>query len=265
MTLSIITVNLNNRDGLQRTIDSVVSQTFTDYEWIVIDGGSTDGSRMLIEQYSDNFAYWCSEPDKGIYNAMNKGIANATGDWFLFLNSGDWLFNKDVLGKIFNIQWNCDVIYGNMLLVKNGVNEPHTYPDNIVFSYFYDHTICHQATFYKGEVLKNKRYNEDFKIAADWLMQMELILLNKKFSHINEFITCFDGNGIGSQSNYNVFHERYLIYENYIPYHIKKDIEYVKKWEFVENRRSLRFLHNLFFKMCIFANKILHLFEKKSK
>ena len=94
MKLSIITVNLNNRDGLQRTIDSVVSQTFTDYEWIVIDGGSTDGSRELIGQHQDRFAYWCSEPDKGIYNAMNKGIAHAKGEWLQFLNSGAWLYSK---------------------------------------------------------------------------------------------------------------------------------------------------------------------------
>lgn len=94
--LSIITVNLNNCDGLRRTIDSVVSQTFTDFEWIVIDGGSTDCSRELMEQYKDHFAFWCSEPDNGIYNAMNKGIVHANGEWLLFLNSGDWLAEKKV-------------------------------------------------------------------------------------------------------------------------------------------------------------------------
>ena len=100
--LTIITVNLNNREGLQRTIDSVVEQTFTDYEWIVIDGGSTDGSRELIEQYADHFTYLVSEPDKGIYNAMNKGIAHAKSDWLQFLNSGDWLTEKDVLNNVFS-------------------------------------------------------------------------------------------------------------------------------------------------------------------
>ena len=85
MKLSIITVNLNNREGLQKTIDSVVNQTFRDFEWIVIDGGSTDGSKELIEQYADHFAYWVSEPDKGIYNAMNKGIKVAKGEYLQFL------------------------------------------------------------------------------------------------------------------------------------------------------------------------------------
>ncbi len=92
MKLSIITVNLNNKDGLQKTIDSVISQTFKDFEWIVIDGGSTDGSKELIEKYSDYISYWVSEPDKGIYNAMNKGIKVAKGDYLEFLNSGDIFF-----------------------------------------------------------------------------------------------------------------------------------------------------------------------------
>ena len=90
MKLSIITVNLNNLEGLKKTYESVVSQTFTDYEWLVIDGGSTDGSREFIEQHQDKFAYWCSEPDKGIYNAMNKGIVRAKGEYLNFMNSGDY-------------------------------------------------------------------------------------------------------------------------------------------------------------------------------
>ena len=103
MTLSIITINYNNRDGLQKTIDSVISQSFNDYEWIVIDGDSNDGSREIIEQYCDRFAYWCSEPDSGIYNAINKGLSHATGEYVQFLNSGDWLYSDNILEKAFSI------------------------------------------------------------------------------------------------------------------------------------------------------------------
>ena len=91
MLVSIITVNFNNLEGLKRTYESVVSQTFTDYEWIVIDGGSTDGSREFIEQHQDRFAYWCSEKDNGIYHAMNKGIRQAKGEYLNFMNTGDIL------------------------------------------------------------------------------------------------------------------------------------------------------------------------------
>ena len=114
MTLSIITVNLNNRDGLLRTIESVISQTFKDFEWIVIDGGSTDGSKELIEQYADHFAYWVSEPDTGIYNAMNKGIKMAKGEYMQFLNSGDFLRSSTILYDVFSIMPKADIIYGNI-------------------------------------------------------------------------------------------------------------------------------------------------------
>ena len=110
--LSIITVNLNNLEGLKRTYESVVCQTFTDYEWIVIDGGSTDGSREFIEQHQDKFAYWCSEPDKGIYNAMNKGIMRAKGEYLNFMNSGDCFASNDTLIRVLVDERNEDIIYG---------------------------------------------------------------------------------------------------------------------------------------------------------
>lgn len=89
MILSIITINL---EGLKRTYESIVHQTFTDYEWIVIDGGSTDGSREFIEEHEEKYSYWCSEPDKGIFNAMNKGVLHANRQYCLFLNSGDHFY-----------------------------------------------------------------------------------------------------------------------------------------------------------------------------
>lgn len=91
--LSIITVNLNNKDGLQKTIESVISQTCKDFEWIIIDGGSVDGSKDIIEKYSKEIDYWVSESDQGIYHAMNKGILRSHGEYLLFLNSGDYLFD----------------------------------------------------------------------------------------------------------------------------------------------------------------------------
>lgn len=96
MKLSIITINYNNREGLRKTIESVVAQTTREFEYIVIDGGSTDGSVDVIKEFSDYIDYWVSEPDKGIYNAMNKGVKVAHGDYCQFLNSGDWLYDSNV-------------------------------------------------------------------------------------------------------------------------------------------------------------------------
>src|SRR5512145_3080868 len=92
--ISIITVNLNNSIGLERTISSVVNQNFCDFEYIIIDGARTEGRLNVIKRYNERLKFWISEPDKGIYDAMNKGLLKATGDYLLFLNSGDFLYDK---------------------------------------------------------------------------------------------------------------------------------------------------------------------------
>lgn len=106
MRLSIITINYNNLEGLKKTVRSVMDQTWRDFEWIIIDGGSTDGSRELIEEVAarpdSQVSYWCSEPDKGIYNAMNKGTAKAKGEYYLFLNSGDSLYDNEIIYRFIN-------------------------------------------------------------------------------------------------------------------------------------------------------------------
>ena len=97
MKLSIITINYNNARGLERTIKSVICQTFTNYEYIIVDGGSTDGSLEVINKYADHISKWVSEPDEGIYNAMNKGTRMASGEYFNYMNSGDCFCDAHVL------------------------------------------------------------------------------------------------------------------------------------------------------------------------
>src|SRR6478735_1115877 len=113
--LSIITINYNNLQGLQKTIESVVSQSFKDFEYIIIDGGSTDGSKVLIEKYSESITYWVSEKDNGIYPAMNKGIQVANGEYLLFLNSGDWFYENTTLSMAIPMLRPFDIVYGNTM------------------------------------------------------------------------------------------------------------------------------------------------------
>ena len=94
LLISIITINYNNKSGLSRTIESVINQTYSNIQYIIIDGASTDGSKKIIKKYEHHISYWISEPDSGIYNAMNKGVDKAVGDYLLFLNSGDYLHGK---------------------------------------------------------------------------------------------------------------------------------------------------------------------------
>lgn len=232
MKLSIITINLNNRDGLQKTIDSVVSQTFKDFEWIVIDGGSTDGSKELIEQYADHFSYWVSEPDKGIYNAMNKGIKVACGEYLLFLNSGDWLYNSDVLKRTFSSSPKSDIIYGDVALCKNGIiDEIRHYSDKLSFKYLLKLSVAHCSTFIRRNLLNESPYNEMYKIVADRYFFLTHALKNKSFEHLNIIVSCFDLSGISSTEKERCRAEEERLTKEVIPESILVDIEDLEKYE----------------------------------
>ncbi|WP_373940767.1 glycosyltransferase [Polaribacter sejongensis] len=116
--ITIITINYNNLLGLKKTMQSVFDQTYKDVEYVIIDGGSTDGSKEYILDNAEKLAYWVSEPDNGIYNAMNKGIAKATGEYLLFLNSGDFLCDNYVLSKFSLELKDADIYYGNLIKVR---------------------------------------------------------------------------------------------------------------------------------------------------
>ena len=110
--LSVITINYNNKNGLIKTINSVINQTYKDFEFIIIDGGSTDGSLEVIQEYSGQINYWVSEPDNGIYHAMNKGIVMAKGEYCNFMNSGDCFFDEQVLKNAFSHNLSVDIFIG---------------------------------------------------------------------------------------------------------------------------------------------------------
>jgi glycosyltransferase involved in cell wall biosynthesis len=173
--LSIITINYNNKKGLEKTITSVVHQSFADYEYIIIDGGSTDGSVDVIKQYSDRVNYWVSEPDKGIYNAMNKGIRKATGEYCLFLNSGDKFTDKYILNKVFSISFSEDLVYGNTLYD----NMCQSYPENISLTYLISKSLPHQSTFIKKSLFESIGfYDEENRIVSDWEFFLKAIQLH---------------------------------------------------------------------------------------
>jgi len=200
MKLSIITVNLNNRDGLQKTIDSVICQTFRDFEWIVIDGGSTDGSKELIEKYSSHFAYWVSEPDKGIYNAMNKGIMVSKGEYLQFLNSGDMLVNENTLSQLFQCNYTESIVYGYMLRnsIDGNTNNSSMMKPILDWSDFFYDTLPHQSTFIKKIVFDTiGLYDESYKALADWKFFIDAIVYHN-FTYIftPQKISIYEGGGI---------------------------------------------------------------------
>jgi glycosyltransferase involved in cell wall biosynthesis len=178
--LSIITVNLNNKNGLQKTISSVLSQTMNFFEFIIIDGASSDGSVELIAQNQNKISFWISEPDSGIYQAMNKGIRAGKGEYVLFLNSGDFLIDNAVLKNVFGADNSEDVLYGRSNISKEDrviFTTPH--PDNLTLGFFYTQTISHQAAFIRRSLFDRfGYYREDLKIYADLDFWIRTIILN---------------------------------------------------------------------------------------
>lgn len=148
--LSIITINYNNKSGLEQTIKSVVNQNAEKHtEYIIIDGGSNDGSLDVIDENKEHFSYWCSEKDNGIYHAMNKGVAHATGEYLLFLNSGDFL-EPEVIATVLNELTGTDIIYGDIIFqTTNGERQTMVYPDTLSTEYMFFKAIGHPATFFR--------------------------------------------------------------------------------------------------------------------
>jgi glycosyltransferase involved in cell wall biosynthesis len=201
--ISIITINYNNLEGLKRTVESVVNQTWQEFEFVVIDGASTDGSVAYIESQGSQIDYWVSEPDKGIYHAMNKGIAKATGEYLLFLNGGDHFFNNDVLEQNHNVLNLVDIIYFNLHVVNSKSDFIKTYPEKLSFSYFVKDTLPHQASFIKASLFeKVGLYDEGLILLSDWKFFLDCICkYNSTYLKIDGLLTTFYFDGISSDFN----------------------------------------------------------------
>lgn len=222
MKYSIITINYNNCDGLRRTIESVVNQTCQDFEYIVIDGGSTDGSVEVIKEYADRIDYWVSEPDKGIYNAMNKGILQAHGEYLNFMNSGDCFYDTEVLMKI--IEENGDFIAGSYVRKDLNCLIPCENKD-VSFYNFCNPSFNHQAMFIKKHIFSKRLYDENLNIVSDWKLIMECLLNdNVQFRYINETIAIYDNAGISSNVELTRKERIKVLYE-ILPSFVAKDYE----------------------------------------
>lgn len=204
MTISVITINYNNVEGLRRTIESVLDQTSRDYEFVVIDGGSIDGSVDVIKEYETQIDYWVSEPDGGIYPAMNKGVRATHGEYCIFMNSGDEFYANDVIEGVTNLRINEDIVCGDICFGEKNISPN---PDKVTMRTFYKHTLYHQASFIKTWLLRNHPYDETMRSAADWKFFMhELVFRNATYKHVPIVIARFEDGGI-SMTNSDVSHQ----------------------------------------------------------
>ena len=203
--LSIITINRNNSFGLEKTIQSVLGQAFDDFEYIIIDGASDDGSRDVINQHTHRLAYWVSEPDTGIYSAMNKGIKYARGGYCLFLNSGDSLYSNDALAELFQKQPEADIVYTNQHRIGPNGERVTLFPPKLTFYWLFTEYLPHNCMLIKRSLFEQiGLYNETYRIVADWEFYLKaLARYNCTYRHYNMVLASMADGGVSNAPEYN--------------------------------------------------------------
>jgi len=247
--VSVITINKNNDKGLERTINSVIWQTFKNYEFIVIDGGSDDNSLAVIKRYVKYITFWSSEPDNGIYHAMNKGIAKATGEYIICMNSGDCFFSDDVLSKVFNEEQNKDILAGTGIKENEFGNKLIHPPDEITFYELATYPMCHQSLFIKKNLFKELGgYDENLQISSDWKFYLLAILKYEKTVEIIDVIVAsIEPAGISSQKRFDeiISKERKDVLKKYFPYFYPDYVSLRKKRRFTWRNIKVGLLYRL--------------------
>lgn len=228
--ISIITVTLNNRAGLVLTAESILHQTQDKaaWEWIVIDGNSSDGTQDVIRQHEDSIAYWVSEPDGGIYEAMNKALFHAKGEYVLFLNAGDAFCSPEVISKVMANEHygKADYLSGDIYYVNNGkiVGTNHA-PAQVTGLFLFGDSLSHPTTFIRKERLQNVGgYDTSYRIVADAkFFFQDIVLNNASYASLNFFITYFDVLGISATQWMKTREERDRFLSELLPKRIHDD------------------------------------------
>ncbi|MBE6255907.1 MAG: glycosyltransferase [Prevotella sp.] len=263
MKISVITVNRNHLEGLQKTFQSIVAQTYKDWEWIVIDGGSTEGDRDFIEVHQAQIAYWCSEPDKGPYNAMNKALQHATGDYLVFMNSGDTFHDSSVLEQVFSQPRQADILYGDwMEAYLDGRQKRKRAPEDISLHFFCRDNICHQAMFIKRQVMQQSPYDERYRLFADWAKWIEFTLQGYIFQYVSVVVCDFEMGGISNSMIQQQAKEREMLFSQNFSPAVSATLTYLSTIHplSIEANRLIN-KKKLYKKIIHMAIRLIHLFE----
>lgn len=246
MKITIITVCYNSEKTIERAIKSVITQQYSDLEYIIIDGGSTDNTGEILRKYEKEFAYCVSEPDSGIYDAMNKGVAASTGDIIAFLNSDDW-YESNTFERVekYFIKSDADMVSGSICCVKNE-------EDSIIYSksqdnadaYFFDIGFPHPSLFVRAELFKKHGlFNTDYKISADYEWMLRVCMADANILVVDDCFTYFSYGGVSTLRRYDALREQYKAALIAIQYHKKEYLrgrlrEYYEKELFFAKRET---------------------------
>jgi len=212
--LSVVTVVYNNVADIERTMLSVLNQTYPGIEYIVIDGASTDGTLQVIERYKDKLAKLISEKDKGIYDAMNKGIAAATGDYIIFMNSGDGFYSDDTVARVFASAEDADIYYGETEMMdeqgKNLGRRRHAAPYAFTWRDFkYGMSISHQAIYIKRSLVEP--YDPKYQLSADIDWILRAAKKAKSIVNVHAYVARYKMGGMSKQKHKQSLLERFDI------------------------------------------------------
>ena len=226
---TIITINYNNGKELRRTIESVINQSFRDVEYIIIDGGSTDDSVDIIKQYAEHIDFWISERDRGVYNAMNKGLGRAHGEFVIFMNSGDSFYSPNVIEEIDRQISDTDILFGNVCDSASGkVYGGIKAGSEVTFLTLKKEILCHQGTFYRRAIFERHPYDESLKLIADWKVNVQAIVFdNCKVKVVDTIIANYDLTGMSSTQSKLHAEERQKVMSELFPERILKDYEHL--------------------------------------
>ena len=255
MKYSIITVNFNNEEGLRKTIESVIHQTFRDFEFIVIDGGSADGSADVLKEYDSQIDYWVSEPDGGIYQGMNKGIRKAQGEYLNFMNSGDCFYDSKRLELIDNNHFETDIIIGSDYYYNPATGQGFTsnLPPRLSMYSLYKGSFPHQSSFFRKELFKGCLYDEHLRMVSDWKFFIQKIIFEDcSVSFFRDKVCLRDcDDGICAIYPDVLKNEMDHLLDEFLPRRIRKDYEILAKIDnstfyklatLCENAKTLHFI-----------------------
>jgi len=212
--LSVITVVFNNIKGIERTMLSVLNQTYEHIEYIVIDGKSTDGTLQIIEKYSLQLAVFITEKDAGIYDAMNKGLAKATGDYVVFMNSGDGFYEKDTVKEVFASEPDADIYYGETEMLNEQLQSlgqrRHKVPENFTWQDFkYGMSVSHQAIFIHKNL--TEPYDLKYQLSSDIDWILKAAKKAQKIVNVHQYVAKYLVGGMSKKKHLKSLQERFEI------------------------------------------------------
>lgn len=263
MKYSVVTINYNNREGLARTLESVRRQSDRNFQYIVIDGGSSDGSAELIARNEDIIDFWVSEPDGGIYNAMNKGVAKATGNHTLFLNSGDCFHSDSVMEKMNALSNDADILFGRVLnIFPGGKTKLYVPASEMSLMWILRTGIHHAGSFIRTSLMRKYPYDESLKICADRKFFIQaLVIDNCSFFNLDFTVCDFEMDGVSNSDPKKVIDEYWLVMSQLFPPRLVDD--YRKSDERIQQMtaRLVKCRHRIVSLVCAIDIFIINFFK----